>query len=63
MPIADKLEARNKKLQEQLSKLSEANLRISESLDVDTVLQEVVAEACALTGARFGGITMHDESG
>ena len=63
MPKADGLEAKNRKLQEQLSKLSEAGLRISESLDVDTVLQEVVAGACALTGARMGGISMHDESG
>ena len=60
---ADRLEEANQKLQEQLTKLSEASLRISESLDVNTVLQEVVAGACALTGARIGGITMVDESG
>ena len=63
MPNADRLEESNRKLQQQLSKLSEVSLRISESLDVNTVLQEVVAGACALTGARMGGITMIDESG
>ena len=63
MPNADRLKETNQKLQEQLAKLSEACLRISESLDVNTVLQEVVAGACALTGARKGGVTMIDESG
>ena len=63
MPNADRLKESNRKLEEQLTKLSEASLRISESLDVNTVLQEVVAGACALTGARMGGITMIDESG
>ena len=38
-------------LRERLSKLSEASLRICESLDVDTVLREVVESARALTGA------------
>ena len=38
MPDADRLKDSNRKLQEQLEKLSEASLRISESLDVNTVL-------------------------
>lgn len=50
-------------LRERLSKLSEAGLRISESLDVDTVLHEVVKNACVLTGAGSGGITTMDSSG
>ena len=45
-------------LRERLSKLSEAGLRISESLDFDTVLQEVVDSARALTAARYGAITI-----
>ena len=38
-------------LQERVSRLSAAILRISASLDLDTVLQEVVDSARALTGA------------
>ena len=50
-------------LRERLSKLSEASLRICESLDVDTVLREVVESARALTGAGCSGITTMDASG
>ena len=50
-------------LQAQLSQLSSAILRISASLDVDTVLQEAVDSACALTGARYGMIVTIDERG
>ena len=46
-----------------LSALSKAVLRISASLDLETVLQEVAAGACALTGARYGCIVTVDESG
>ena len=50
-------------LRERLTRLSEASLRVNESLDPDTVLQEVMDGARSLTGARFGGITTFDESG
>ena len=50
-------------LRERLSQLSEASLRICESLDVDTVLREVVESARALTGAGCSGITTMDASG
>ena len=43
-------------LRERIAKLSTASLRISASLDLDTVLSEVVESARALTGARYGGI-------
>ena len=46
-----------------VSPLSAAVLRISESLDVDTVLREVVDSARALTGARLGVIATVDEAG
>ncbi len=46
-----------------LSALSKALLRISASLDPETVLQEVAAGACELTGARYGCIVTVDESG
>ena len=38
-------------------------LRISESLDFDTVLQQVVDSARTLIGARYGVITVLDETG
>ena len=50
-------------LRDRLSRLSQASLRINESLDLDTVLQQVVDSARSLTGARYGGITTLDESG
>ncbi|MCY3706349.1 MAG: ATP-binding protein [Gammaproteobacteria bacterium] len=43
-------------LRERVSRLSAAVLRASASLDLDTVLREVVDSARALTGARFGVI-------
>jgi len=45
------------------SRLSAAILRISRSLDLATVLDEVVDSARALTGARAGVITTTDEWG
>ena len=48
---------------ERISRLSAAILRISASLDVNTVLHEVVDSARALTGARYGLITAFDEAG
>ncbi len=50
-------------LRERTSKLSTAILRISTSLDIDTVLDEIVATARALTGARYGMITTVDAAG
>ena len=48
---------------DRLSRLSEASLRINESLDMDTVLQEVLDSARALTEARYGAIILLDEAG
>ena len=50
-------------LEERVSRLSAAILRVSASLDLDTVLQEVVDSARALTGARYGTIVTVDEAG
>ena len=50
-------------LEERISQLSAAILRISQSLDLGTVLQEVVDSARALTGARYGVIVSIDEAG
>ena len=63
MTKADPCNQQVEVLRERLSKLSEASLRINESLGLDTVLQEVVDSARSLTGARYGGITTLDESG
>ena len=50
-------------LRERLSRLSEASLRINESLDFETVLQGVLDSARSLTGARYGVITLLDDAG
>ena len=59
----DELRQQIEALQERVSRLSAAVLRISASLDLDTVLQEVVDSAGALTGARYGAIVTVDETG
>lgn len=51
------------RLRRHLSKLSSASLRISASLDLDTVLRETVESARELTGARYGVIATIDETG
>ena len=48
---------------QRISSLSETMLRINASLDVATVLREVVDSARALTGACYGAITTVDASG
>ena len=58
----DALTAKVLALEERISQLSAAILRISQSLDLNTVLQEVVDSACALTGARYGAIVAFDEA-
>ncbi len=50
-------------LEQRLSGLSAAVLRVSASLDLDTVLREVVEGARALTRARYGAITTIDDAG
>ncbi|MDE2796869.1 MAG: response regulator [Gemmatimonadota bacterium] len=50
-------------LRERVSRLGAAVLRASSSLDLDTVLQEVVDGARALTGARYGVIATVNETG
>ena len=48
---------------DRISRLCAAILRISASLDLSTVLHEVVESARALTGARYGVIVTVDEAG
>ena len=59
----NEMEAEIQALRERISRLSAAVLRISSSLDLDTVLREVVESARALTGARYGVITTIDKTG
>jgi len=56
MNSSDELRQQMAALQERVSRLSAAVLRVSASLDLDTVLQEVVDAARVLTGARYGVI-------
>ena len=53
----------NVALRERFSALGKASLRISASLDVDTVLQEIVDSARTLVGARYGVITTVNDEG
>ena len=50
-------------LRDRLSRLSEASLRINESLDFDAVLQGVLDSARSLTGASYGAFVLMDDSG
>ncbi|WP_420636976.1 hypothetical protein [Candidatus Palauibacter sp.] len=59
----DALRRRVEVLRPRIARLCGALLRISASLDLDTVPREVVDGARALTGARRGVITMVDELG
>ena len=59
----DGLRQENAALRERISALNAAILRISASLDLDTVLHEVVDSARALTGARYGMIATVDDAG
>ncbi len=59
----DELRQRIAVLEERLSGLHAAVTRVSASLDLGTVLQEVVDRARELTGAPYGVILREDETG
>ena len=63
MSQSDERDRENRVLRERLSRLSEASLRINESLDFDTVLQGVLDSARSLALARYGVISLLDDSG
>ncbi len=63
MKQPDELMRENGDLRQRLSRLSEASLRINESLDFDDVLQGVLDSARSLTGARYGVIVLHGDGG
>ena len=62
MKSADELMRENEALRNRISSLSNAVLRISASLDVDIVLNEIAANARALTGARYAVITVFEDA-
>ena len=51
------------RLRARLATMSEVSRRITESWDLDTVLQEVVEGARSLTDARYGAVGVFDDSG
>ena len=57
------LKRENDALRRRVATLNAAILRINASLELDTVLEEVVGSARALTGARWGVIATVDEAG
>ena len=59
----DQLRRQIEALQDRNARLTAAILRISASLDLDTVLEEIVESARALTGARHGVITTIGDTG
>ena len=63
MNCADDQGLENEDPKEPMSGLCAALLRISASLDLDTVLREVLDSARVLTGARYSAITTLDEAG
>ena len=63
MSRLDELARENEALRNRLSGLSEASLRINESLEFDTVLQEVLDSARSLTGACYGMIALFGSKG
>ena len=63
MQNLDELRGENELLRNRISRLTAASLRISASLDLDTVLREIVESARELTGADCGVITTLDASG
>ena len=63
MAVSADLKRENEALRRRSATLNAAILRINASLDLDTVLGEVVESARALTGARWGVIATVDEAG
>ena len=59
---ADDLLQEIESLRTRLSTLSEASRRISENLDINIVLQEVIDNARSLTGARYGALLTYEQS-
>ena len=59
----DALRRVNESLRRRMFELSEANRRINESLEIDSVLQLAVDGARVLTGAQYGALTLLNVEG
>ena len=62
MTHSDDASRENAALRERIAALNAASQRISASLDLDTVLAEVIQSARSLTGARYGVIAVVDKA-
>lgn len=60
---AARLIQENADLRERLAKFTEASLAITQSLQLETVLNNFLRSACTLTGARIGAIVTFDDTG
>ena len=63
MKKSDKVDSEIQVLRERVSKLSAAVLCVNSSLDLDTVLPEILASTRDLVGARYGWMATIDETG
>ncbi len=63
MELPNNEEREVRALQERLSRLSAASMRINESLEYDEVLQGVLDSARSLTAARYGVMILVDDRG
>ena len=63
MNKSNKVDSEIQALRERLSRLSAAVLCVNSSLDLDTVLDEILTSTRDLVGARYGVITTIDETG
>ena len=59
----DTLRRQNERLRARIVRLSEVSRRITETWDLDTVLQEVVDGSRSLTNAGYGALAVFDETG
>ena len=57
------LRKENEYLRKRLSHFGSLSRKITHSLELPTVLQDIVDSACDLTGAKYGAIGVFDEYG
>ena len=55
------LKAENARLADRLALLSDVSRQVSSSLELETVLQNIVDAACKLASARFGALAVFDD--
>ena len=63
MQDGEDFRSENERLRSRISRLTEAILRISQHLELETVLQDVADSARSLTDARYAAITTMDDAG